>query len=280
MKFTKMQGNGNDFIVIDNILGEFGRSYIQSLAPSLCRRKISLGGDGVLLLEKSLKGDFFMRLFNSDGSEGEMCGNGARCVARYAFERSLAGEEMCFETLSGMISARVEGQEVTLDMGRIDLGEADLVSTLDMEGLELEYFYLMVGVPHCVIFMGALDAREKEWFRDTGRKIRNYHTVFPGGTNVNFVEIIDRNTIKAVTYERGVEDLTLSCGTGSTASAIAAHLIHKLDQPVRVINPGGDNVVGMVFENSTTCRASLKGKTAIVAHGEFSREALEEAGKE
>jgi len=276
MKFAKIQGNGNDFIVIDNISGQLDINRLQQLAPVLCRRKLCLGGDGILVLEKSNLEDFRMRLFNSDGSEGEMCGNGARCSARYAFERGIAGPEMSFETMAGRISACVNGREVTLDMGRIDLADAIWSSSMKIREEVFEYSYLWVGVPHCVIFLSDLEDRNRESLRKIGETARNDNVSFPGGTNVNFVQIVDSHTIKAVTYERGVEDLTMSCGTGSTASAIAAHLIHHVDIPVEVLNPGGMNLVDLDLDESLlSCRATLKGDTLIVAEGVLTSEALE-----
>lgn len=276
MKFAKIQGNGNDFIVIENIHEGVDSNLFRQLAPILCSRKLSLGGDGILVLEKSSIADFRMRLFNRDGSEGEMCGNGARCSARYAFERGIGGEEMSFETMAGLISATVNGREVTLDLGRIDLSEAIWSSSMKIQDEVFEYSYLWVGVPHCVIFLPDLEERDRENLRKIGETARRDYASFPGGTNVNFVQILDSHTLRTVTYERGVEDLTMSCGTGSTASAIAAHLIHHVDQPVEVLNPGGVNVVGLdLEENHLFCRATLKGKTLIVAEGEFTSEALE-----
>lgn len=275
MKFTKIQGNGNDFIVMENMEGQFSSDFLSSLALKVCERRQSLGADGILVMESSDRGDFKMRLFNSDGSEGEMCGNGARCIARYAFEKGKAPASMSFETLAGDIHAFVEGRQVKLDMGcvkpEVDISEG----CLEFQGKEFGYFFLQLGVPHCVIFLpGAMNV-SREYLVALGRSVRNRLDLFPHGTNVNFVEITGDDSINAVTYERGVEDLTESCGTGSTASALVSFFQEGLSTPVQVTNPGGLNVVHISREKEEgAIRLFLEGSTLIVAEGEIVTEAL------
>lgn len=275
MKFTKIQGNGNDFIVMENMEGQFSSDLLSSLALKVCKRRQSLGADGILVMESSDRGDFKMRLFNSDGSEGEMCGNGARCIARYAFEKGKAPASMSFETLAGDIHAFVEGRQVKLDMGcvkpEVDISEG----CLEFQGKEFGYFFLQLGVPHCVIFLpGAMNV-SREHLVSLGRSVRNRLDLFPHGTNVNFVEITGDDSINAVTYERGVEDLTESCGTGSTASALVSFFQEGLSTPVQVTNPGGLNVVHISREKEEgAIRLFLEGSTLIVAEGEIVTEAL------
>lgn len=276
VKFCKIQGNGNDFIIIENIDGSLTSSRMSDMAKNLCRRRQSLGADGILALEGSEKADFTMRLFNSDGSEGEMCGNGARCIARYAFERGIAPAVMSFETLAGVICATVESPWVTLDMGTVDLSSAQWQKEIRVGKEVMTYSFLNVGVPHCVVPVNDLEAYSREKLVEMGRVIRNDLFRFPQGTNVNFMQITGPGEVNAVTYERGVEDLTESCGTGSTACAIVAFRLFGLASPVKVNNPGGINEVFLDQDpGGRKCRAGLKGKTLIVATGEISQEAME-----
>lgn len=276
VKFCKIQGNGNDFIIIENMDGSISSSRMSDMAKNLCRRRQSLGADGILALEGAEKADFTMRLFNSDGSEGEMCGNGARCIARYAFERGIAPAVMSFETLAGVIAATVESPWVTLDMGTVDLSSAQWQKEMCLDEEVLSYSFLNVGVPHCVVPVRDLGMYSREKLIEIGRTIRNDLARFPQGTNVNFMQITGPGEVNAVTYERGVEDLTESCGTGSTACAIVASRLFGLVSPVRVNNPGGVNEVFLDQDpEGRKCRAGLKGKTVIVATGDISREAME-----
>jgi diaminopimelate epimerase len=281
MKFTKIQGNGNDFIVIESFQGQFSDAVLEKMALGLCRRRQSIGADGILVLERSEKADFRMRLFNSDGSEGEMCGNGARCIARYALENGHADNSMLFDTLAGPIKADVDGKRVTLHMGRTDLRPSQWNKPLSIEGEELTYSFLRVGVPHCVIFYRQCSRVPKEKLQHMGRSIRNMKDLFPEGTNVNFVEIKGEDSLYAVTYERGVEDLTESCGTGSTASAITANLLYGVKAPVKVENPGGVNTVHLEMDKDRQCcETALEGVTTIVASGEVGEDIMKDIGNE
>jgi len=275
MKFCKMQGNGNDFIVIENLRSMYTADRLSDMAVKLCRRRQSIGADGLLVLEDSESADFTMRLFNSDGSEGEMCGNGARCIARYAFEGHLAPSSMTFNTLAGVIGASVDPPFVTLDMGRIDMSRAKWEKEVETPMGKVKFSFLKVGVPHCMILSDGLTEKPEKDLVAMGRYMRNNLDLFPDGTNVNFMEIMEAGKIRAVTYERGVEDLTDSCGTGSTACALTACRLFGLSSPVRVENPGGINEVFLDFaSDGVSCRAGLKGRTVIAARGEFSEEAL------
>ena len=272
--FTKMHGNGNDFILLDNRSGRFSSSELSTLAKNACRRRSSLGADGILVVENSSSADFTMRLFNADGSEGEMCGNGARCIARYAFEKGIAGENQSFSTLAGLMKAVVEPPFVDLAMGDISLAEGWFNRSLEFDGRLFPASFLWVGVPHAVLFPTEELTRE-EMFR-AGRTLRSDSLLFPEGANVNFVTEGPKGAIRSVTYERGVEDLTESCGTGSTASA-AAWLLRK-EPPsfpiaLDVINPGGVNRVSLDFApDGGSFRASLRGRTRIVAEGNMFEE--------
>ena len=276
LNFTKMTGNGNDFIVVENFHNEASDQELSKLARTLCKRKYSIGADGLLLLEKSAKAHFKMRIFNSDGSEGEMCGNGARCICRYASDHNIAPGEMTFETLAGIYKAKVCGCEVKVDMGSIDLSKARYNQIIVLNDSELTYNFLEVGVPHCVVFLDAQKTPREELLR-IGRSLRNNKTHFPRGTNVNFVKILDKNRIYLVTYERGVEDLTESCGTGSAAGAIVSTVLRGMESPIRVTNLGGENKVFVELKDDLSeCKISIQGRAVYVAKGIICQESTNE----
>mgnify|MGYP000844957488 FL=1 len=269
--FVKMQGNGNDFIVLDNRDGRFGEGELPEMARRFCPRRSSLGADGILVLERADGADYAMRLFNADGSEGEMCGNGARCIARYAHEKGIAGASHAFSTLAGIMRAEVEPPFVDLDMGRISLDGSWFNREVTALGRTFPASFLVVGVPHLVLFEGAAPLTRYEMV-EAGRELRHDTALFPCGTNVNFVSgRPGERRIRSVTYERGVEDLTDSCGTGSTASAIA-WVVRGGQAPdresVEVENPGGLNCATLRFDlPDGGISASLKGRTVMVAEG-------------
>lgn len=285
-----MHGNGNDFIVLKNMDGTLTTEDLSRLAQRLCRRKFSVGADGILVVEKAEGADFAMRLFNSDGSEAEMCGNGARVLARYAFEKKIAGASMSFTTGAGLIKATAEPPYSELDMGTIDVSSAIIGEFISALGIipnkTFTYVFMTVGVPHCVVFVDDYDAMSIPDKIGIGRDLSHDYGRFPDGTNVTFAEIVlderdeygEIKEIKAVTYERGVENLTESCGTGCVAASIAYALIlgETCEESLaRVINPGGVNDVRLNFEDARySCRAWLKGKTAVIASGEITEEAL------
>jgi len=207
LNFTKMVGAGNDFIVIEDKV-----SGLPALARKLCDRKTGIGADGVLALEKTKRADFRMRVFNADGSEAEMCGNGLRCAVLFKGIKRTARVETKAGIYEGEISAKdrvkVKMQEPT---------DPRLDFPIEVGGRKIKVNFINTGVPHAIIFVEGVDKIDAEGI---GSQIR-YHDEFkPKGTNVNFLEIIDDNNIKIRTYERGVEGETLACGTGSVASAI------------------------------------------------------------
>lgn len=265
--FTKMHGNGNDFLIIDNRSGEISDHELPDLALRLCRRRTSIGGDGLMTVGRSDRGDIRMRLFNCDGSEGEMCGNGARCLARYAFEKGMAPARMTIDTLAGPVVADVEGTFATLDMGVLETASALRGQVLILSGERFVYGQLNVGVPHTVIFQDPGDERAEVDLARIARAFQSDRERFPQGTNVNFMKIKNSREIDLRTYERGVNDFTMSCGTGSTAGAVAAWLEGKVSTPVEVRNPGGINTVLIDEEGPGRVRLFLKGQTTIVAEG-------------
>lgn len=269
LPFAKLQGSGNDFIVVDNRanLIKDGRS----LAMILCPRKTGIGADGLLLLEESQGADFKMRIFNPDGSEAEMCGNGARCLAQFAYLKGIVGRRCRFETLAGIISCQIQGRQ-----GRkVKIGmeePQDLRSNLrlSLKGEIYEGHYLNTGVPHFVLFTPRVDQVPLEKLAPS---IRNHPKFRPQGTNVDFVEVEKGGTLKVRTYERGVEEETLACGTGAVASALTSNLTCGIPSPVRVKMKGGDLFV--YFERAKDNSFSgifLEGEARLIFEGKISEE--------
>ena len=270
--FFKVHGNGNDFVVLDNREGRFSDADLSAAATALCRRRSSIGADGLMAVEPSRDADFRMRIFNADGSEAAMCGNGARVLARYAYERGIAPSPMRFETGAGMLEAVVEPPFAELDMGRLDLASGLFGRSLRVGGVTFPFVFLTVGVPHCVLLTD--EAYSRDAMREMGREARHDTELFPDGANVTFARRSPDGEVWAVTYERGVEDLTDSCGTGCVAVAVAAVLVWGMDLPVRVANPGGINTVRLEFvPGNGSVRAWLKGRTALVASGQLLEDA-------
>jgi len=277
MEFTKMQGAGNDFIIINNTILELPVERLSAIAKKLCQRKISLGADGFMVVDFSDgDADFKMRFYNSDGSIGEMCGNGARCISRYAYLNNLAGKKMKFETTAGIVSAEVlEGRLVKVQLNNPKVTILD--NDLEIDNIKYECSYIELGnpgLPHAVVkYDGLQQASDRNIF-ETGRKIR-YYEGFPKGANVNFFEIINETTAAVKTYERGVEDLTLACGTGSASTAVALILKGYLKgDKVKIIVPGGELFVEIEkFENDVD-KLFLIGDTNIIAEGKIMDEDL------
>lgn len=263
--FYKMCGSGNDFIIVDNRLKTIPEADFPNLARRLCARTMSLGADGFVVVDHSLAADFKWHFFNSDGSPADMCGNGARCVARYAALNGIAGSDMIFETGAGPISAQVTGDRVKIRMTeprnfkmerQVDTSRGTLVmSTID------------TGVPHAVVEMADIDRVD---VAGLGRELR-YHEVFaPAGTNVNFASLQKDGKIVNRTYERGVEGETLACGTGCVATALALAARADIASPVVVIPKSGEPLwihfekLGRQFRN-----VLLEGNARIVCTGEL-----------
>jgi len=253
MKLWKMHGLGNDYVVIDNRDEEIGDKEAAELAKKLCERRFSVGADGLLLVCNSKKADVKMRIFNADGSEAEMCGNGIRCFAKYCYENCIARKsELVVETLAGnkrMWLTVEDGlvQSVMVDMGvpvlersKIPmLGQGTFVNQdLQVSGETYKATCLSVGNPHCVIFV---DAVADFPVQQIGPKIEN-HSLFPKRTNVEFAQVLGENEVKVRVWERGCGE-TLACGTGACATVVAGNLLKKLGGKVRVHLLGGDLTV-------------------------------------
>lgn len=234
IEFYKMSGSGNDFIVIDNRQNNIDKNGISDFIAKVCRRKMAVGADGFILIEKSEKADFRWRFFNSDGSIAEMCGNGARCVARFAYLNDIAGPNMSFETLAGIVEAHVIGDRVKVKM--TDPTEFKTEETIDLKNGPIAISSINTGVPHVVIVKKRIEDVD---IVEMGREIRFHERFSPAGTNVNFVCHIEDNTIAIRTYERGVEDETLACGTGSAAGAIVMAHKMKIGSPINVQTQSG-----------------------------------------
>lgn len=266
IRFSKMNGNGNNFLILENFSKEYDDEYLSCLAIKACNTKFSIGADGILVIEKSDRADFKMRLFNSNGMEGEMCGNGARCIAKYAFIKKLSGREVEFETLAGIVQGVVLDDEVRIFVTEIDLDSIIPNKHIKVGNRYICYSYLIVGVPHCIIYDDKDGSFSIDDMQYIGRYLDNNKENFPYGVNTNFVQILDNNTLRVVTYERGVEAITESCGTGSCASAIVSAVLHGMKTPVLVKNLGGDNKVFLEdCRQGKSFRVHLQGKAEYCA---------------
>ncbi len=266
--FTKMSAAGNDFIVIDNRMHTIAADRGSELAEKLCRRKLSVGADGLILIEESKNADFKWQFYNADGSEAEMCGNGGRCVARYAALKRIAPPTLTFETLAGVIKAEIRGDRVKLQLPLpFDL---NCGYTLLVDGKDYSLNSITVGVPHVVVFV---DDLHNAPVVELGRKIRFADHFKPAGTNVNFARITGESTIAIRTYERGVEDETLACGTGSVASALITNEMRGMKSPVSVHTQGGEVLsVHFTKDNGSLREVFLEGNADVIYEGKLSTE--------
>jgi len=237
IEFYKMSGSGNDFIIVDNRDRIVDETDLLNFIIKVCRRKMSVGADGFILVENTEGADFKWRFFNSDGSVAEMCGNGARCVARFAYLNGIAGSEMSFETGAGIVEAQVAGESVKIKM--TDPSDLKTDYTLELKDRSISVSSINTGVPHVVMVTDTLDDVEVV---KMGREIRFHDMFAPAGTNVNFICPIKDDTIGVRTYERGVEDETLACGTGSVAGALIMARKMKIDAPIHVLTRSGVNL--------------------------------------
>jgi len=234
--FTKMNGTGNDFIVFDNRNHVFSGNET-AVFYRLCQRRYGIGADGILLLENSDKSDFKMRYFNADGRESSMCGNGARCISNWAHQNGIAGKKMKFESMNSMHKVIINGNSVRMTMQPAQNISTEIELPLN-NGLKLGGC-LDIGVPHCVLITEDVKSHN---VATLGKEIR-YNKIFPEGVNVNFLQFVDKNSIKIRTYERGVEQETLACGTGAVASAIIASVHKQVESPVKINTYGGELIV-------------------------------------
>jgi diaminopimelate epimerase len=269
IEFYKMSGSGNDFIIIDNRDLSLNISDLPAFVRKVCARKISIGADGLFLIEPSKSVDFKWQFFNADGSMAEMCGNGSRCVARYAYLKGIAGKKMSFETIAGIISAEVKDDVVKVKL--TDPSEVKTGIKIEAGGQTFILDSVDTGVPHAVVFVDDPDNCD---VYNNGRAIR-YHEYFaPRGTNADFIAVIDRHKIRVRTYERGVENETLACGTGMVAAALTAAQRGLVESPVDVLVQSGETL-RIYFENKNGLwrEIYLEGSVKIVYQGFLFEEA-------
>jgi diaminopimelate epimerase len=237
--FMKMTGTGNDFIMIDNRAGVVDSNNCRDLVRFACRPKLSVGADGLILIEDDPEVDFKWRFFNADGGEAEMCGNGARCAARFAYLNGIVRKpQMAFRTIAGVIHAEMIGERVKIQA--TPPHGMDLSIQIEADGRSFSADFINTGVPHLVLALDDEAALEAMDVFRYGRALRFHSRFAPAGTNVNFVLICDSQHIKIRTYERGVEAETLACGTGSIASALIGASRQLLISPVEVETRSGE----------------------------------------
>ncbi|MCS7387244.1 MAG: diaminopimelate epimerase [archaeon GB-1867-005] len=276
MNFWKMHGLGNDYVVIDNRGGELSEEELPDLAIKLCRRRVGVGADGLLLVCNSRVADAKMRIFNPDGTEAEMCGNGIRCFVKYCFENGIARKNVIsVETLAGIKELRLKVVGGAVTSVRVNMGspcfEAEKIpiigngtfinKPLDVDGKILMATALSMGNPHCVIFVNNIDNYPVDVI---GPKVED-HKLFPKRTNVEFVQVISRKRLKVRVWERGVGE-TLACGTGACASVVAAKVLGKVEEGVIVELPGGKLIVeyeGNVVFMEGPAEKVFEGKVSI-----------------
>lgn len=263
IQFTKMSGAGNDFVVINNMDGHLPEAGRESVFKSWCRRGMSIGADGVLVVEPSTSSHFRMRYHNADGREAETCGNGSRCIARFAHLEGVAPARMSFDTLAGVYEAEVAGEDVMVSLSeatgiRMNIRITDSLFDGDVH-------FINTGVPHAVIFTDKVQSVDV--FR-IGRHLRHHPEFAPAGTNANFVQVRSPQEIVVRTYERGVEYETLACGTGSVASAIIAQRLGLAQPEVRVETASGEMLsVNFQPTEQGAERVRLGGSARVVYRG-------------
>lgn len=263
LNFTKMNGAGNDFVMLDNRSGTLRLD--RAVIARLCDRHRGIGADGLLVVEPSRnQADFRMRYYNADGGEAEMCGNGARCFAKYVNRLDGPRESVSFETQAGIISARLIQDMVRLDMG--NPAHLFLNQEIDLAFEKIVVHSVNTGVPHAIVMVA--DDLEDIPIERLGPAIRNHEHFAPKGTNVDFVKELDDGSIAIRTYERGVEAETLACGTGVAASAVIFHELTGRASPIHVHVRGGDTMeVGFVKRNSHYENLTLTGPADFVFDG-------------
>lgn len=278
MEFCKMNGAGNDFIIINNMAGEISEDKWPEIAKIVCERHLSVGADGLMVVEKpDGNADFKMLFYNSDGSMGEMCGNGARCICRYGYEHGLAGKLQTIETTAGIVTGeRIDKLHYRIRLNNPSIVKLDMPITINGETYKCSYVELGdPGIPHVVVEIPDLDIYPHYKLFNLGRSLR-YHPAFPKGTNVNFYELLDQDLIYERTYERGVEDFTYACGTG-TGSTVTVLTMKGLvsGSHVRAHMKGGELIIDAELENGAMKNLYLTGPTNMVLKGILTDDTLQ-----
>ncbi|HET7712933.1 MAG TPA: diaminopimelate epimerase [Thermoanaerobaculia bacterium] len=268
LTFSKMAGGGNDFVVIDDRGGRVADP--SALTLRICTRRLSVGGDGLILVDLSHQASVRMRYYNADGSLAGFCANGTRCAARFARLNGMAGDDLTVETGAGVLRAAVRDQSVTLEIPTP--GEYRAQRPLLVAGERQDGSFIRIGVPHYVI-----ESDEDLWSRDVvtlGRAIR-HHPELSDGANVNFVAVRDYSSLEVRTYERGVEDETLSCGSGVVASVLVNALKGRLRSPVSVLTRSGITLeVAFEMEGSAIRKVFLTGDARLIYTAELTAETI------
>ena len=268
---TKMNGAGNDFVIIDHRQQFIPERLHAQFAQAVCRRSFSVGSDGLILIEDSETEDFSWRFYNSDGSVAEMCGNGARCAARYAYRHRIAGTQMTFQTVAGVIEAEILGEQEHVSIRMTDPSDFEVRDPILLGDERFVIHSINTGVPHVVIFVESGNPPVVEW----GRSIRYHRQFEPAGTNVNFVRVTAEDDLHVRTYERGVEGETLACGTGAVAAALIAADQGMVASPTYVTTGGGEQlVVQFEMDDGVFSDVYLQGAARIVFEGNLLAEAL------
>ena len=272
MHFVKMNGLGNDFVILDTLRTPIEGATLPALARRLCDRKHGIGADGLMLVTPAEgNADFRMLFYNADGTEAELCGNGVRCLARYAYSAGLSGERPRFETKAGL----VEGERLSESCYRIRLTPPSLIDlsrrvTIGGRTVETDYVELGIpGLPHAVLPQIGLHNISAETLRPFARALRNARE-YPRGANVDFYEQTDENELFIRTFERGVEDFTLACGTGAAASVVALTLRGRVSGVgTKVRSAGGTLTVDLTREGERITALYLAGETVVEREGEI-----------
>ena len=271
LQFFKMNGAGNDFIIVDNRDLSLTKELDADTIAALCDRHRGIGADGLLAVEPARKGaDFRFRYYNADGGEAEMCGNGARCFGRFiAHLGEIVHKKVTFETMAGTIGAEMVGDDVRIAMS--DPKDLQLDLDTKLPGIDSALHFVNTGVPHVVTFVGDAEALDTFDVVTHGSAIRHHDAFAPAGTNANFATVLAPDHISIRTFERGVEDETLACGTGMVASALVHHLLTGALSPIKVDVEGGDTLV-IGFEKSGDygfSNVTLTGPADFVFEGEI-----------
>lgn len=277
MRFWKMNGAGNDFVVLNNLEEHLPAECLPQAARTLCQRHLSIGADGLMVVDAPTQGgDYKMLFFNSDGSVGEMCGNGARCICRYGYELGLAGETQTVETTAGIVT----GRRITQRLYRVRLNDPTTVkldAPVEVDGIRHPCSYVELGnpgLPHAVVPYPNLRDADESQLRELGRKLR-WHPAFPKGANVNFYEILGDDLLYERTFERGVEDFTYACGTGTGSVVAVPTLLGRVTgRNVRVDMKGGTLTIDVEHAGSQVTGLYLTGPTNVVCKGEVTDEDL------
>ena len=267
--FFKMSGSGNDFIIVDNREKVVKNNDLPGFINRICRRKMSVGADGFILIETSDKADFKWRFFNSDGSKAEMCGNGARCAARFAYVNGIAGKNLSFETEAGVVSGQVKDDRAKVKMP--DPVELRLDYNIELKSGPVTVCSVNTGVPHVVVMNKTIE--DINVF-DLGKEIRFHEAFAPTGANVNFICQQKQGHLAIRTYERGVENETLACGTGSIAAALITSCKANWQSPINLVTRSGESLT--IYFKKNNCNFNniyLEGDARIIYSAQLGEDA-------